>query len=41
MEACNEDQALLMDVREKDMINNATVITTFMVLEPKNCRPAA
>ena len=39
VEACNKDQALLMDIRKKDMINNATIIMTFMMLEPLNCRP--
>ena len=34
VEASNEDQALLMDIRKKDMANNITIIMTFMMLEP-------
>ena len=30
VEASNEDQALLMDIRKKDMIKNITIIMTFM-----------
>ena len=33
VEASNEDQALLMDIRKKDMINNITIIITFLMLE--------
>ena len=36
VEASNEDQALLMVIRKKDMTNNITIITTFMMLEPLN-----
>ena len=32
LEASNEDQALLMDIRMKDMINNITIVMTFMML---------
>ena len=39
VEVSNEDQALLMDIRMKDMINNIPIIMTFMMLEPVNCRP--
>ena len=35
-EASNEDQALLMDIRKKDMTNNITIILTFMMIEPLN-----
>ena len=34
MEASNDDQALLIDIRKKDMINNITSIMAFMMLEP-------
>ena len=34
MEASEKDQALLMDIRKKDMINNITIILAFMMLEP-------
>ena len=40
VEACNKDQALLMDIRKKDMTNNITIITTFMMLEPLNWSPS-
>ena len=39
VEASNEDQALMMDIRMKDMISNITIIMTFMMLEPPNCSP--
>ena len=39
VKASNEDQALLMDIRMKDMIKNIPIIMTFMMLEPVNCRP--
>ena len=39
VEVSNKDQALLMDIRMKDMINNIPIIMTFMMLEPVNCRP--
>ena len=40
VEASNEDQALLMDIRKKDMTNNITIILTFMMLEPLNWSPS-
>ena len=40
VEASNEDQALLMDIRKKDMTNNITIIMTFMMLEPLNWSPS-
>ena len=36
VEASNQDQALLMYIRKKDMTNNITIIMTFMMLEPLN-----
>ena len=39
MEASNKYQGLLMDIRKKDMINNTTIIMTFMMLEPLNGSP--
>ena len=39
LEASNKDQALLMDIRKKDMINNITIIMAFMMLEPLDWRP--
>ena len=39
VEVSNEDQALLMDIRMKDMINNIPIIMTFMMLEPLNGSP--
>ena len=39
MEASNVDQGLLLDIKKKDMINNITIIMTFMMLEPLNCSP--
>ena len=39
MEVSNEDQALLMDIRMKDMIKNISIIMIFMMLEPVNRRP--
>ena len=39
VEAYNEDQALLMDIRMKDMIKNISIIMIFMMLEPVNRRP--
>ena len=40
MEASNVDQGLLLDIKKKDMINNITIIMTFMMLEPLNCSPS-
>ena len=40
MEASNENQGLLMDIRKMDMINNITINVTFMMLEPLNSSPA-
>ena len=34
VEASNKDQAMLMDIRKKDMINNLKVIMTFVIIEP-------
>ena len=39
VEASNKNQGLLMDIRKKDMINNTTIIMTFMMLEPLNGSP--
>ena len=39
MEASNKNQGLLMDIRKEDMINNTTIIMTFMILEPLNGSP--
>ena len=39
MEASNKNQGLLMDIRKKDMINNTTIIMTFMMLESLNGSP--
>ena len=39
VDASNKDQAMLMDTRMKDMINNITIIMSFTVLEPLNCSP--
>ena len=39
VETSNEDLALMMNTRKKDMINHIAVIMTFMMLEPLNCRP--
>ena len=36
VEASNENQGLLMDIRKKDMINNITINMTFMMTEPVN-----
>ena len=36
VEASNKDQALLMGIKMKDMINNITIIMTFMLLETLN-----
>ena len=36
--ASNEDQALLMDIRKKDMINNLKVIMTFVIIELQKSR---
>ena len=33
VEASNKDQALLMDIRKKDMINIINVILTFVMIE--------
>ena len=38
VEASNEDQALLMDIRKKDMINNLKVIMTFVIIELQKSR---
>ena len=40
VEASNENQGLLMDIRKKDMINNITINMTFMMLKPLNGSPA-
>ena len=40
VEASNEDQALLIDIRKRDMTNNITIIMTFMRLEPLNWSPS-
>ena len=40
VEASNKDQALLMDIRKRDMTNNITIIMTFMMLEPLNWSPS-
>ena len=40
VEASNQDQALLMDIRKKDMSHNITIILTFMMLEPLNWSPS-
>ena len=40
VEASNKDQALLMDIRKKDMATNITIIFTFMMLEPLNWSPS-
>ena len=34
VEASNKDQAMLMDIRKKDMIDNLKVIMTFVIIEP-------
>ena len=39
VEAPNKNQALLMDIRMKDMIKNIPIIMIFMMLEPVICRP--
>ena len=39
MEASNEDQALMNNIRKKDMINNLNVILTFVIIEPLDWRP--
>ena len=39
VEASNEDQGLLMDVRKKDKINIINVIMTFVMIEPLDWRP--
>ena len=39
MEASNKDQALPMDIRKKDLINNIAIIMHFMMLEPFDLRP--
>ena len=33
MEASNEDQALLMDIKKRDITDNITMIMTFIMLE--------
>ena len=40
VEASNENQGLLMDIRKKDMINNITINMTFIMLEPVKWSPA-
>ena len=40
VEACNENQGLLMDIRQKAMIKNTTIIMAFMMLMPLNGSPA-
>ena len=40
VEVYKKDQALLMDIRKKDMTNNITIILTFMMLEPLNWSPS-
>ena len=40
VEACIKDQALLMDIRKKDMTNNITIIMTFMMLDPLKFLPS-
>ena len=40
VEVSKKDQALLMDIRKKDMTNNITIILTFMMLEPLNWSPS-
>ena len=40
MEASNENQGLVMDIRKMDMINNITINMTFMMPEPLNSSPA-
>ena len=40
VEASNEDQALLMDIRKKDMTTNITISMTFMMLGPLNWSPS-
>ena len=39
VEASNNDQALLMHTRQKDMINIINVIMTFVMIEPLDWRP--
>ena len=39
VEASNKDQAMLMDIRKKDMTTNITIIMTFMMLEQLNWNP--
>ena len=39
VEASNEDQALLMGIRMKGMIDSITIIMTFMLLVPINGSP--
>ena len=39
VEACNEDQALLINIRKKDMIDNITIIMVLIMLEPLDVRP--
>ena len=39
MEASNEDQALVNDIRKKAMINNLDIILTFVIIEPLDWRP--
>ena len=39
VEASNEDQALMNNIRKKDMINNLDVILTFVIIEPLEWRP--
>ena len=39
VEASNEDQALMNNIRKKDMINNLNVILTFVIIEPLDWCP--
>ena len=39
VESSNKNEALLIDIRKKDIINNITTFMTFMMLEPLNCLP--
>ena len=40
VEASNNNQGLLMDIRKTDMINNITINMALMILGPLNCSPA-
>ena len=39
VEASNEDQALLKDIRKKDIMNNIHVIMIIVMLEPLEWQP--